>query len=70
MSIVLLDRPTDLETAMSTIESLVDHSEPEFAKGLLCSLTILSRERDGLPPLGDYSTLDYAMIRLNGFAPE
>lgn len=71
MTTAVLTRPTDLERAIGDLTDLTKRQPSgDFANGLLCSITVLTRVRDGLEPLAGVDDLDYAMIAMNGFAPE
>jgi hypothetical protein len=71
MTTALLTRPSDLERAIADLSALAKQHEPgPFENGLLCSLTVLTRVRDGYEDPVDATGLDYAMIRMNGFSPE
>jgi hypothetical protein len=71
MTTAILTRPTDLDRAIADLSDFARTLEPgRFEEGVLCSLTILTRVRDDSPALPSAEGLDYAMIRMAGFAPE
>jgi len=67
----LMTRPTDLDRAIANLADLATGMPPcDFENGLLTGLVVLTRVRDGSGPLVNLRGLDFAMIRMAGFAPE